>query len=126
MNTRARQTGLTMITWIILVGMIGFIGIFGFKLMPIYMDYYTINNALITVSKGITEGEAPAQIRVSISNLFDVNSINVLKPSDVDIKPDPDNAKNLILSIDYDARTNFIANVDLIVHFSKSYTAIAH
>lgn len=121
MNMSARQKGLTMITWIILIGLIGFVALFGFKLMPIYMDYFTINKALIDVSKNIEQGETPGQIKTSISNLFDVNSVNTLKVDDVDISTDPD-TKAVTLSIDYDARTNFIANIDLIVHFSKSYS----
>jgi hypothetical protein len=122
MSNRKHQSGLTMITWIVLVGMIGFIGIFAFKLIPIYMDFYTINSALITVAKDIRPGEAPTQIKSSISNLFDVNSVNTVKIDDIEIKPDPD-GKGLSLNLDYDARTNFFANVDLIVHFEKSYPA---
>ena len=122
MSKRKHQSGLTMITWVILVGMVGFIAIFAFKLIPIYMDYYTINSALITVAKDIKPGEAPAQIKSSISNLFDVNSVNTVQIDDIGIKPDPD-GKGLILSLDYDARTNFVANVDLIVHFEKTYPA---
>ncbi|HSC47294.1 MAG TPA: DUF4845 domain-containing protein [Gammaproteobacteria bacterium] len=125
MNTRARQTGLTMISWIILVGMIGFIGIFGFKLFPIYMDYYSLNSAMTTAAKNVTPGESPAQIRTSISSLFDVNSVNAIKYTDVDIKTDPD-TKSLVLSFDYDQRTNFFGNVDLIVHFERTYPVNAH
>src|SRR5690348_3529155 len=122
MSKRKHQTGLTMITWIVLIGMIGFIGIFAFKLIPIYMDYSTINSALTTVAKDATETETPAQLKSSISNLFDVNSVNTVKVSDIDIKPGTD-GKGLVMSLDYDARTNFFANVDLIVHFEKTYTA---
>jgi hypothetical protein len=122
---RKHQTGLTMITWIVLIGMIGFIGIFGFKLIPIYMEYSSINSALTTVSKQATANETPAQIRSSINGLFDVNSINVIKPEDIEIKQDPD-TKSLVLNLDYDARTNFIANVDLVVHFEKTYSAGGH
>ena len=125
MTTRKHQTGLTMITWIVLIAIIGFVGIFGFKLIPVYMDYFTINNALTTVSKNITVGESPVQIRQSIGNLFDVNSVNVVDPKDIAIKVDPD-TKNVVLTLDYDARTNFIANIDLMVHFTRTYTAIPH
>jgi len=122
MSKRKHQSGLTMITWIVLIGMVGFIGIFAFKLIPIYMDYSTINSALMTVAKNAQPGESPAQLKSSIDNLFDVNSVNSVKVSDIAIKPDTD-GKTLIMSLDYDARTNFIANVDLIVHFEKTYTA---
>ena len=122
MSQRKHQTGLTMITWIVLIAMIGFIGIFAFKLIPIYMDYYTINNALTTVAKGATAGESPAELKKSIDNVFDVNSVSVVKVDDIEIKPGTD-GKGLIMNLDYDARTNFIANVDLVVHFENTYTA---
>jgi hypothetical protein len=122
---RARQSGLTMISWAVLIALIGFVGMFGFKLMPIYMEYSSINSALTTAAKDASSGEAPAKIRSSISSLFDVNNIDVIKASDVDIKQDPD-TKAIVLGIDYDARTNFVANVDLIVHFEKTYTAGVH
>ncbi|HEY3644177.1 MAG TPA: DUF4845 domain-containing protein [Gammaproteobacteria bacterium] len=119
--SKRKQTGLTAITWIVLIAMIGFIGIFAFKLIPIYMDYYTIDNALTSVAKGAA-GESPAQLKMSIDNIFDVNSVNAVKVDDIGIKPGTD-GKTLIMDLDYDARTNFIANVDLVVHFEKTYTA---
>ena len=122
MSKRKHQTGLTMITWIVLIGMIGFIGIFAFKLIPIYMDYSTINSALQTVAKSATPGESPAQLKSAIDNIFDVNSVNTVKVDDIAIKPDTD-GKSLIMNLDYDARTNFVANIDLVVHFKKTYTA---
>lgn len=125
MAMRKHQTGLTMISWIILIGLIGFVGIFGFKLIPIYLDYFAINKALTTASKNVEQGESPQQIRIALSGFFDVNSINVIKPADVAIKVDPD-TKAITMSINYDERTNFIANIDLIVHFEKIYPATEH
>ena len=125
MAMRKHQTGLTMISWIILIGLIGFVGIFGFKLIPIYLDYFAVNKAMITVTKNLESGESPQQIRISMSGMFDVNSINVIKPEDVDIKIDPD-TKAVVMKVSYDARTNFIANIDLVVHFEKTYSAGGH
>jgi len=121
MALRKHQSGMTMISWILLIGLIGFVGIFGFKLVPVYMDYFTINKALITVQKNMQAGESAQQIRSSIDNLFDVNSVNSIKPDDIEIKVDPD-TKAVVMNLNYDARTNFIANIDLVVHFEKSYS----
>jgi|SRR5215469_13767719 len=125
MSKRAHQSGMTMISWTVLIGLIGFVGIFGFKLLPIYLEYSSINKALGTVAANATAGETPAQLRISISNLFDVNSINDIKPEDVDIKVDPD-TKAMVMSLDYNPSTNFIGNIDLVVHFQKSYAVAAH
>lgn len=125
MAMRKHQTGITMISWILLIGLIGFVGIFGFKLLPIYLENFSINKAMTTVAKGLQPGESPQQVLFAISGVFDVNSVNAIKPEDVKIKIDPD-TKAIVMYVNYDARTNFIANVDLVVHFEKSYSAGGH
>lgn len=125
MVMRKHQRGMTLISWAILFALIGFVGIFGVKLFPLYMEYNSINTSMNTVVKGVQPNETPAQIRSSIDNLLDVNSVNVIKASDVDIKIDPD-SKALTMTVDYDARTNFIANIDLVAHFHKVYSAGGH
>jgi len=119
MAMHKHQTGMTMISWIVLIGLIGFVGIFGFKLIPVYLNYFAVNKALITAAKNLQPGESPQQIRIALSGVFDVNSINVISPNDVEIKIDPD-TKAIVMGI---TRTNFIANIDLIVHFEKTYSA---
>ncbi len=125
MAMRKHQTGMTMISWILLIGLIGFVGIFGFKLIPVYLDYFSLNKAMLTAAKNVTVGESPQQIRIMLSGVFDVNSVSVIKPDDVELKIDPD-TKAVIMNISYDERSNFIANIDLIVHFEKSYPATGH
>ena len=125
MNMRKRQSGLTMISWVILIALIGFVGVFAFKLFPLYMEYSSINSALTTAAKNASPSDTPAQIRSSINSLFDVNSINDIKPEDIDIKKDTD-TKAMVLTLDYNPTTNFIYNIDLVVHFHKTYTAGAH
>jgi hypothetical protein len=125
MTMRKYQGGMTMISWAMLAALIGFVGLFAFRLFPIYMNYYTVNSILTNVAKGLTENESPVQIRKDIGNFFDVNDVNNLKPDDIEIKPDP-NTKALVMKLDYDSRTNFVANVDLVVHFSKTYSAAGH
>lgn len=122
MTMRSRQGGMTMISWILLIGLIGFVGIFAFKLIPVYLDYFSLNKAMMTVAKNLQPGETPQQIQFAISSAFDINSVNVVKYTDVSIKVDPD-TKAVTLGVDYDDRTNFLANIDLVAHFEKTYTA---
>ena len=125
MAMRKHQTGMTMISWILLIGLIGFVGIFGFKLIPVYLNYFSLNKAMTTAAKNVQAGESPQQVRIALSGVFDVNSVDVIKPDDVVLKVDPD-TKAIVMNISYDERTNFIANIDLIVHFEKSYPATGH
>ncbi|HET7651130.1 MAG TPA: DUF4845 domain-containing protein [Gammaproteobacteria bacterium] len=125
MNIRKRQAGLTTITWILLILLIGFVALFGFKLAPVYMDYMTINAALTKVAQNTMSGASAASVASEIGKQFEVNDVNVIEPEDVKIGTDP-NTNNMTLTLDYDARTGFIANVSLVAHFHKVYQVTAH
>jgi hypothetical protein len=125
MNIRKRQAGLTTISWVILILLIGFVGLFGFKLVPLYMEYMTINAALTNVAHEAIVGTSASGIHSAIEKQFNVNDVNVISADDIKIGTDP-NSNNMTLTLNYDARTSFVANIDLIVHFSKVYQVIAH
>lgn len=125
MNTRNSQTGLTMISWIILLFLIGFVALFGFKLVPIYMDYMTINAALTNIAHNTAADTSASAVHSAIEKQFNVNAVSVISADDVKIGTDP-NTNNLTLTLDYDARTGFVANVDLIAHFHKVYQVAGH
>ena len=125
MRSERRQAGMTLISWIILILLVGFVALFGFRLFPIYLEYYAVNGALKSVTKDIQQGETPAQIYVTIDNLFNVNSINDIKSTDVKIST-PQDSNSITLTLDYDSRTNFIGNIDLLVHFHIVKKATAH
>ncbi|MGH8372352.1 MAG: DUF4845 domain-containing protein, partial [Gammaproteobacteria bacterium] len=117
--------GLTMISWTLLILLIGFVALFGFKLVPLYMDYMTINAALTNVAHDSAEGTSASGVHSAIEKQFNVNDVNVISADDVKIGTDP-NTNNMTLTLNYDARTGFVANIDLVVHFSKVYQVVAH
>ncbi|HVC37527.1 MAG TPA: DUF4845 domain-containing protein [Gammaproteobacteria bacterium] len=126
MNSNHHQSGLTLISWIILISLFMFVIWFGIRLFPIYMEYYSINSTMNTVASHIEVGETPQQIRLSIDNLFTINEVDDVTPKDnVTIVPSQDGT-GLILTLDYDSRTNFVGNVDLLVHFHRVYKANLH
>ncbi|MGH8372668.1 MAG: DUF4845 domain-containing protein, partial [Gammaproteobacteria bacterium] len=72
MNTRKRQAGLTMISWTLLILLIGFVALFGFKLVPLYMDYMTINAALTNIAHDSAAGTSASGIRSAIGKQLNV------------------------------------------------------
>jgi hypothetical protein len=69
--------------------------------------------------------ETPEQIRLGIDNLITINNISdvsVRNHKQINIAPAQD-GNGYILTLDYDSQTSFIGNVDLLVHFHKTYRA---
>ncbi len=126
MKNNSHQAGLTLISWIILILLIGFVAMFGFRLFPIYMEYYSINASMNTAAHRIQVGETPAQIRLSIDNLFTINGVNDVTPGKNVTISSPQADNTITLTLRYDERVSFIGNVDLLVHFHKIYRATPH
>jgi len=126
MKSNHHQSGLTLISWILLIALIMFVVWFGIRLFPIYMEYYSINTSINTVVSHIEVGETPQQIRGSIDSLFTINSVRDVSVKDIITIAPTDDGTGLILTLDYDSQSSFIGNVDLLVHFHRTYTAHPH
>lgn len=123
-----RQEGLTMISWVIILALVAFVFWFGFTLFPIYYQYYAINNVVKKTAQDITAGETPQQILNSMDMKFTINGVqdpNLTPEKVVQIATGTDGT-SLILTLDYDARSNFLGNVFLLVHFHNTYRAVPH
>jgi Domain of unknown function (DUF4845) len=126
MNSNHHQSGLTLISWIILIALILFVVWFGVRLFPIYMEYYSINTSMNTVASHIEVGETPQQIRSSIDSLFTINGVRDVSVKDIVTIAPTDDGTGLILTLDYNSQSDFIGNVDLLVHFHRTYRANPH
>jgi hypothetical protein len=81
-----------------------------------------------TTAQQVTAGETPTQVLHSMDMKFTINGVQdpALTPEKiVSVAPSPDGT-SLIITLDYDKRTNFIGNVDLMVHFHNTYQATPH
>ncbi|MGA9852335.1 MAG: DUF4845 domain-containing protein [Gammaproteobacteria bacterium] len=128
MNNKRHQTGLTLISWIIVILLVAFVFWFGFSLFPIYMQYYSINSVVQKKAQQVTAGEMPQQILHSMDMTFTINGVqdpNLTPEKVLTITPNTD-GNGLVFTLDYDATTSFLGNVDLLVHFHKTYQATPH
>ena len=123
-----RQEGLTLISWLIIFALVAFVFWFGFTLFPIYYQYYAINTVVKNTAQQITVGETPMQILNSMDMKFTINGVQdpSLTPEKVVKVSVAPNGTSLVLTLNYDARSSFIGNVFLLVHFHNTYTASPH
>ena len=112
-----KQTGLTLIGFVIVLGVVGLFIYVGMKLVPMYTEYYSVKQAL----KGLAEEPGiatkdPNQIKdLFFRRLYMSYSENV-KKENVVLKRDPDTAA-WDMTVDYELRKPMIANLDVIGKF---------
>lgn len=119
---RASQRGLSY--WSVLFG----VGLFGLTLKivtavgPVYLDYYTINKMLQAKFRDpqIDKFELKA-FRNELSSQMDRNNIRDRKIDDLMVITRE--GDKVIIELDYEERKKLFGNMDIVVHFKKSYSA---
>ena len=120
MNSKSRQTGITLIGFAVLLCVLGFFAYAAMKLIPAYTEYFGVVKSmkLLQNEAGI-ENATIEVIRQKLNVQFDLQY--------VDEKDVPMNAISLnttngnrTLTIAWDKDIPFMYNVDLLAHFSHS------
>jgi len=113
-----KQSGLTLIGFGFVLALGIFFAYTGMKIIPIYLEYNALVNALKTVENDPGAVDlAPSQIRNRI-----INSLWVSYASD-NIKREHikiSRANGIQIRVIYEVRKSWIGNLDLLAHFDKT------
>lgn len=114
----SRQSGVTLIGFVFILLIAGFFAYMAIKLVPAYIQYFSVVKAMNQVSAEGADGKSKDQIRRDFSfKLSFQYADSVLKPSDIHfIHNDGGNA----MEVSYDDRIHFIYNIDFLLHFDKT------
>ena len=115
---KSRQSGITLIGFIIVLAVLGFFAFMAMKLVPSYIEYGGVVKALnqIATEPGSDDIE---QVRrqLAFKMSFQYVDDSTIKPKDVTIQR-TGNAS--VLRVSYDKVIPFIYNIAFLLHFEKS------
>ena len=118
---RSKQTGITLIGWLILLVPVGICVYAGIRLTPIYLNYMKVARTLEQVKSEFKGGDAGGakEIRTAVEKHLNIESVDY--PDIKDIKIARDGA-NWVVSASYDDQAPLFANMSILVSFDKSVT----
>ncbi|MGH8492277.1 MAG: DUF4845 domain-containing protein [Moraxellaceae bacterium] len=84
-----------------------------------YYDNYTIGKIVRSL---LDEGRTGSveEFRRALSDRFQINNIRDKSPDDFEYRME---GKTLVVVVDYEVRKNFVANLDVVMHFNKTYSS---
>ena len=85
MVTRHRQRGMTMIGWLVLLVLIGVIALVSLKLIPAYMEFYTILQSVESVHAQATPQMSAREVQSALAKRFNVNNVESLDAKDIKV-----------------------------------------
>jgi len=120
MRTHVTQKGITMIGFVILLGVLGFIAYAAMKLIPAYTEYFGVVKSMkLLQSEAGIENASVEEIRNKLNVQFDLQYVDEKNVPRQSIQLLTQNGAHS-LRIAYDRDLPFIYNVDLLVHFDKT------
>jgi hypothetical protein len=109
------QRGMTMISWLVVIGFLIFQGILALNVVPVYLTDSSVASSMKSLGSDQTLNDAnPARIRETLMKRLKINNVYDMKPEAIKIKK----AKGgYLVSIEYEPRGKLVGSLDFIVTF---------
>jgi Tfp pilus assembly protein PilE len=82
---RTRQAGVSLMGLIIVLILLAVVALFAMKVIPSYMEYRAIKNAIQSIARE-RPNATPAEIRKSFDARSNIDDFTAVKPNDLDIQ----------------------------------------
>jgi hypothetical protein len=118
MTFRNRQQGLGFAGVIFLLIGIVFVAIIGMKLVPAYIEYFTIKKAITGMTQsGELRGASVADVRKAFDRRTAIDDITAVTPADLEITKD---GNEVVISFAYEKRIKLFYNISVLIDFAAS------
>ena len=118
MTFRKRQQGLGFAGVIFLLIGIVFVAIIGMKLVPAYIEYFTIKKAITGMTQsGELRGASVADVRKAFDRRTAIDDITAVTPADLEITKD---GNDVVISFAYEKRIPLFYNISVLIDFAGS------
>ena len=115
MQSRKSQQGMTMIGWILVLGMLALLLNGAFRLVPVYLNAQNLSGIMSAVVEN-AESTSQSDVRRAVARQFRVESVDVVDREDFEVVQE-DGESYLVL--EYEHRVAYLGNIDLVVSFDK-------
>ena len=112
------QRGIGFLNLIFILVIVTFLATFAFKVIPIYGENRYVEAGLRDLVEPGTKLEqmSDSEIKKKMNNFYMLNNVRTEGPKNIVINR---KSEHVIVSIDYESRTPFIYNIDLVVSFKN-------
>ena len=117
---KSKQSGITLMGFLIVVIIVGFFGYMAMKLAPSYSEFMGVTKSMKQVATEGTNGKTLDDIRRSLMFKMGFQYVDdaTINPKDITITRNAGGASTL--NVTYDKQIPFLYNIDFLLHFHKS------
>jgi hypothetical protein len=112
-----RQQGLGLVPLILVLAIAGTVIVIGLKLVPVYLEYYSIKRALVHTVQEDARNATVADLRKAFQRRAEVDDIKSVTAAEVDITKD---GGTPVMSVSYAAKVHLFYNASICLDFDAS------
>lgn len=115
---RRNQSGMTLISFVIVAAVVGFFLFIAMKLFPMYQEYFAVKSAMkgLAAEAGIAN-EQPAQIKEKFFKRLYISYSENVKPQHVKVE-NKGSGQGQVMYVNYEVRVPLMYNLDAVGKFS--------
>ena len=114
-KNKNKNKGMILTSWLIIITLVGFFLTLVIKLLPIYIADYSIKQGFEAITQDEDrDKKTPEKIKEKFGKYLITNSISVITSDKLVIT---EGKEKRIIQLDYEVRTPFFGNIDLILSF---------
>ena len=115
---KPRQHGLSITSWIMIIAVILFFALLGIKMIPSYLEFYTIQDVLVSITEDSSMKKAsPKKIRQIFNRRIDINGVYDFDQKNLKITKVK--GGKISMEVEYEIRKEMAGNVDVVMSFYK-------
>lgn len=113
-----KQAGMTLISWVIVLGLIAFFATLTMRLFPMYQEYFAVKQVMAGMEKEITANRlTKQQVMLLLSKRFNTGYITAVKKDNIELLRGKNNVHVDKIIIDYEERKPFMFHISLVGNF---------
>jgi len=118
MNTLQQQRGMTLWSFIFMIGLLAFVVFTALKVVPVYMEDFSVESSV----KGMEEVSGAdyrgaINVRGGLLKRLDINNVTQVKPDDISVIRD---GAHYQMDVDYVVTIPYLGNISLVIKFHHS------
>ncbi len=113
-----KQSGMTMMSWLIVLGIVVFFILIGIKMVPTYLENYSVRQVLANMEKDrAVRTMSPGEMKKSFVKRLKINSVYEFDRNAIKIKKEKFGTS---FAVNYEVRKPVAGNVSIVMAFSES------
>ena len=95
-----------------------FVAIIGMKMVPAYIEYFTIRNAVTAITQsGQLRNATVADVRKAFDSRANIDDITAVRPGDLEITKD---GNEVVVAFAYEKKIPLFYNISVVIDFAGS------